>query len=372
MPGRIVVFGATGYTGRLVAERLAAAGAAPVLAGRNEERLKRLAASMDGDVQTVKADVMRQNSVFEMVGPDDVLVTTVGPFNKWGDPAVRAAIAAPCPYMDSTGESTFIRRIFEEFSGPAEAAGVPLMTAMGYDFVPGSLAGALALEEAGEDAVRVDVGYYSLGAGLDMGSAGTKESLVGVTLDPGYKFEGGRLVSDRPAARVRSFEVKGRDRPAVSVPAAEHFALPASYPRLQEVNVYLGWFGPLARAMQAGSLATSMVTRLPGARTVLQKAGERLVSLTGSPEPGTTPGGLSWIAATAYSSAGDPLAEVHLSGADGYDFTASFLAWAARRTLATGVDGAGALGPVRAFGLETLEAGCAEAGLTRVREPAAP
>ena len=72
MTSRIIVFGATGYTGRLVAERLAAQGARPVLAGRDERRLGELAERLGG-LETVKADAMRRNSVFAAVEPGDVL-----------------------------------------------------------------------------------------------------------------------------------------------------------------------------------------------------------------------------------------------------------------------------------------------------------
>src|SRR4051794_32316653 len=154
---RIVLFGATGYTGRLVAERLVALGERPVLAGRDSDRLKRLSERLGTDLETVKADVLRQNNVFALVDEDDGLVSTVGPFAKYGEPAVRAAIAAPATYIDSTGEPTWIRRVFEEFDKPGHRHGAALLPAMGYDYVPGQLAGALALEEAGDAAVRVDV-----------------------------------------------------------------------------------------------------------------------------------------------------------------------------------------------------------------------
>jgi short subunit dehydrogenase-like uncharacterized protein len=360
MDGRIVVFGATGYTGRLVAERLMAAGARPVLAARNPDRLPESLAGLE----TVRADAMRQNTVFGLVdSPDDVLVSTVGPFAKWGGPAVRAAVAAGCTYLDSTGEPAFIRQVFSEFGGPAARSGARLLTAMGYDYVPGALAGALALSEAGEDAVRVDVGYYALGGMINSLSAGTKQSLVGVTLADGHAFRDGRVQTARAAERVRSFSVAGRPRVAISVGGAEHFSLPAAYPALREVNVYLGWFGPLAKPLQAGSLVGSFVTRLPGARPVMQAVGERVAGLVPDPDPGTTPGGRSWIAAEAFSPAGERLSEVHLTGVDGYEFTAAFMAWAAQQR----VEGAGALGPVEAFGLERLEAGCRAAGLERVR-----
>src|SRR3954468_15400259 len=368
VPARIVLFGATGYTGRLTAERLVALGERPLLAGRSEDRLASLAADLGG-LEWRRADVYRRNSVFDLVEDGDVLVSTVGPFAKWGEPAVAAAIAARATYLDSTGEPVFIRRVFEEWGAPAARGGARLLTAMGYDFVPGALAGALALEEAGEAAVRVGVGYYSLGAPAL--SEGTKASAVGAALNLGFAFRGGRVVDARPAERVREFRVKGRDRAAVSVGGAEHFTLPTAYPRLREVNVYLGWFAALARPLQAATLVGSAVARVPGVRGALQIAGERLVGLSGSPEPGTTPGGLSWIAAQALDASGLPLAEVHLSGADAYEFTAAFVAWAARRALPEGGSGTGPLGPVEAFGLEALQEGCEFAGLARVERPAA-
>jgi short subunit dehydrogenase-like uncharacterized protein len=359
---RIVVFGATGYTGRLIAERLVAQGVRPVLAGRSESRLSELAATLGG-LEYVRADVLRKNSVFDLVGADDVLVSTVGPFVKWGETAVRAAVAAGCVYLDSTGEPVFIRRVFEEFGSPAARSGARLLTAMGYDFAPGALAGALALEEAGPGAVRVDVGYYALGGGPSSLSAGTRESLVGVTLDDSHAFREGRMRSVRPAERVRSFAVAGKRREAISVGGAEHFGLPAVYPAIREVNVYLGWFGPLARPLQAGSFVGSFVRRVPLAQPAMRIAGERVLGLVKGPEPSTTPGGRSWIAAEAYDGAGRVLSEVHLAGVDGYEFTASFMAWAAQQP----VTGAGALGPVEAYGVERLLEGARIAGLDRVR-----
>ena len=363
MARRIIIFGATGFTGRLLAQRLAAQDASPVLAGRSEESLRALAEPLGLEWQV--ADALRQNSVFALLEPGDVLVSTVGPFVKWGEPAVRAAIAAKGIYIDSTGEPPFIRRVFDELGPPAARAGAALLPAMGYDFVPGALAGGLALEEAGEGAVRVDIGYYAFGAGV---SAGTRRSAVGIMFDDGYAFREGALRPARIAERVRSFHVRGKDRDAVSIGGSEHFALPAIESRLEEVNVYLGWFPAFARPLQAGSLAGSVVLRVPGVRGVLKAVGDRAVEVVGGPdEPGS---GISWVVAEAYDAAGERLAEVHVSGGEPYALTAGILAWAARHAAGEGVDGTGALGPLEAFGLRALEDGCREAGLERVSEPA--
>jgi short subunit dehydrogenase-like uncharacterized protein len=365
MPSRIVVFGATGYTGRLTAERLVAQGERPLLAGRSESRLRELAERLDG-LEWRVADVERPETVGALVGRGDVLLSTVGPFKRWGEPALGAAVGASAVYIDSTGEPPFIRRVFDEFGEPARRAGATLLPAMGYDFVPGTLAGALALQEAGDAAVRVDVGYYALGGGPQALSRGTKASLAGVALDRSFAYRGGRVQTVRSAERVRGFSVRGKERPAISVGGVEHFTLPAAYPRLREVNVYLGWFAGASRAVQLSSRLSAGVTRIPGARGLLARGGEKIAGMGGSgPAPGTTPGTMSYVAGIAYGAEGDQLAEVHVSGADAYDFTAGCLAWAARRAAHEGVQATGAAGPLEAFGLEALETGCAKAGLTR-------
>lgn len=361
MADRIVVFGATGYTGELIASRLVAQGVRPVLAGRSEHRLAELAERLGG-LEHARADALRQNTVFDLVGPEDVLISTVGPFGKWGLPAARAAVAAGCTYLDTTGEPEFMRRLFDELDEPARRSGARLIPAFAYEFAAGTLAGALALAEAGAGAVRVDVGYYAFGAGPGSLSAGTRESLVGITLGDHFAFRGGRIVRVRAAERVRSFTARGQDREAVSIGGVEHYALPEAFAALHEVNVYLGGLGPLSRALQAGSLVGSVVQRLPLARPTMRFWGERAVSLVGGPDAGTTPGMESWIAAEAFDASGSVLATVNLAGTDAYDFTASLMAWGAQRA----VDGAGVLGPVTAFGLEALESGAAAAGLTRV------
>src|SRR4051794_17703981 len=179
MAGRIVLFGATGYTGDLTARALVDRGARPVLAARTESRVRALADELGG-LDWAVADVGDPSSVRALVERGDVLVSTVGPFVRWGEPAVQAAVASGANYLDSTGEPPFIRRVFEEWGPGAEAAGVALVTAMGYDWVPGNLAGALALREAGPDAVRVELGYFISGSASMSG--GTRASSAAALL----------------------------------------------------------------------------------------------------------------------------------------------------------------------------------------------
>jgi short subunit dehydrogenase-like uncharacterized protein len=372
---RIVVFGATGYTGRLVSEALIGRGAEPVLAGRSRDRLVDLASELGG-LEIALADVSEPASVAALVEAGDVLVTTVGPFVRWGDVAARAAIERGAHYLDSTGEPQFIRAVFEAHGPAAERASIGMLTAFGYDYVPGNLAGALALREAGAAASRVDVGYFLtgrpaangglrglLGGGLGGMSGGTLASTMESLARPSFAFRDGRIVAERGAKRVRSFDLGGGSAQGFSVGGSEHFALPRLSPGLRDVNAYLGWFGPLSRVVQATGLAGAAVASLPAGRRALAAAAARAAGSTGGPSAEVRAGTGSVILALACDGGDRELARARLVGANGYTFTGEILAWGAMRAADGGLAGAGALGPVEAFGLDELREGVASAGL---------
>jgi short subunit dehydrogenase-like uncharacterized protein len=363
MPGRIVLFGATGYTGELTARALVGRGVRPVLSARNAQRLEALARQLGG-LDTAVADVGRPDTVCALVQRGDVLISTVGPFGRYGEPVVQAAIAAGAHYLDSTGEGPFIREVFQRHGPGARAAGCALLTAFGYDFVPGNLAGALALHDAGENATRIDIGYFT--PGRFAVSGGTRASAAGMILEPGFAWRGGRIVTERQAARVRSFRMHSSTKPAVSISASEHFTLPRLYPGLRDVGVYLGTFGAAARAVQALSAVNSVLMRIPPAQSATGAALTRLVKgSTGGPDAHARAKSGSYVVAAAYDVTGSELSQVRLTGVNVYDFTADMLSWGAHRAAAGALQGTGALGPVEAFGLDLLQTGAAEAGLAR-------
>jgi short subunit dehydrogenase-like uncharacterized protein len=370
MSGRIVLFGATGYTGELTARALVDAGpevaGKVVLAARNEARVCALAEEL-GDLQWGVADVSEPSGIRALLEHGDVLLSTVGPFNRWGHAAVGAAIDAGAHYLDSTGEGRFIREVFDLYGPRAQAAGCGLVTAFGYDWVPGNLAGGLALAQAGEAATRVRIGYFVTGGpmGPSALSGGTRASAAGVLLDRGFAFREGRLTDERTGKRVHRFELSlGKRASALSVGSSEHLALPRLQPSLREIDVYLGWFGPATRAFQAVSAGLAGVTRSASAKQRLEALVARVEKgSSGGPDAPTRARGGSLVLAEALNATGNPIAAVRLEGVNGYDFTARILAWGARTIADDGPRGTGALGPIDAFGLEVLQEGCAEAGI---------
>ena len=341
--GRIVLFGATGYTGRLAAEAMVERGLRPVLAARRRERLEAMAASWAVWRPRWRTWPTRP-SVRALVERGDVLVTTVGPFARWAARR-RGRLAAGAHYIDSTGEPAFIREVFERYGPVAERSAAAMLTAFGYDWVPGNLAGGIALERAGGAAVRVDIGYFIKGKARDeRRDDGVDRRRAG---RPELRLPRRRVQTERGAKRVRGFQVGSKKRDGGLGRQLEHFALPRIAPQLREVNAYLGWFGPLARPMQVMSMGDR---RCRAASSLLKALGNRFVKgSTGGPDAESARKSGSHIVAIAYDSGGRELAQAELTGVDGY--TSRPDARLGRPARGRGrPQGTGALGPVDGSG----------------------
>ncbi|WP_067463507.1 saccharopine dehydrogenase family protein [Nocardia amamiensis] len=141
----LVLFGATGFVGKLTAEYLA--GAAPesarvALAGRS---LDKLTAVRDGlgpkaaDWGLVLADSTDQTALDELAARTTVVVTTVGPYLRYGMPLVAACAKAGTHYADLTGEPLFIRDAIDAYHDRAAATGAKIVNSCGYDSIPSDI-----------------------------------------------------------------------------------------------------------------------------------------------------------------------------------------------------------------------------------------
>lgn len=366
MTSRIVLFGATGYTGELTARALVRRGQLPVLAGRCADRLKHLAAEL-GDLEIAVADVEQPKTIAALVERDDVLISTVGPFSRWGRPALAAAVGTGAHYLDSTGEPQFIQDVFENWSPRARASGSALLTAMGYDYVPGNLAAALALRDAGPTASRVEIGYFVTGpTGRNGLSGGTLASLADALFEPGFARRGGVITGERAGMRQRRFDVAGAQRSGLSLGGSEHFTLPQTYPRLKDVDVYLGWFGSSSKPLSLLSRSGGAVLSLPPVKKFGNLVTQRMFrGSSGGPDEATRAAYETVVVAETFDARGNSLARVVVEGMNPYDFSGAMLAWAADRIANVGVRGVGALGPVAAFGLDELTEGVRQSGIQR-------
>jgi short subunit dehydrogenase-like uncharacterized protein len=146
----IVLFGATGFTGALTAEYLAAAmpdGTSWALAGRNRGKLEALRGRLSLREGATEPDLLEANvtdpaSLRRVAEGARVVITTVGPYIHYGDGLVAACAEAGTDYVDLTGETEFVDRCYVRHHAKAVESGARLVHACGFDSIPPDL-GAL-------------------------------------------------------------------------------------------------------------------------------------------------------------------------------------------------------------------------------------
>ena len=138
----VIVWGATGFTGRLVAEYLnerygAQSNVRWAIAGRNPEKLARVADEIGaGDVPVITGDASDAASLEAMVGRTKAVITSVGPYQNYGEPLVAACARAGTDYVDLTGEPPFMRQMIDKYTDQAAKSGARIVHSCGFDSVP--------------------------------------------------------------------------------------------------------------------------------------------------------------------------------------------------------------------------------------------
>ncbi|NEA52538.1 saccharopine dehydrogenase NADP-binding domain-containing protein, partial [Streptomyces sp. SID10815] len=143
-PYDIVLFGATGFVGRLTAEYLAAHapdGLRWAVAGRSERKLEELREALPGgaSVGVVTADVADPDSLRELARRTRVVATTVGPYVTYGEELVAACADSGTDCVDLTGEPEFVDLVYVRHDARARETGARLVHACGFDSVPHDL-----------------------------------------------------------------------------------------------------------------------------------------------------------------------------------------------------------------------------------------
>ena len=137
---KIAVYGASGYTGRLVIAELARRDIDVVLAGRSPERLGEAAVEAGAPYAEVRRAELDDTATLAGALRDcDAMINCAGPFIASGAAVVRAAIAAGCHYVDISGEQLYLKQIFDTFAVPATDAGVTIVPGVNDDGLPSDL-----------------------------------------------------------------------------------------------------------------------------------------------------------------------------------------------------------------------------------------
>ncbi len=150
----VVVYGASGYTGRLVCEFLRQYRIPFVAAGRNAQRVQETMDRLPG-VETADYEVVAVDNTVdeltELFAGRSVVCNVVGPFERFGEPVVQAALAAGAHYIDTTGEPAFVELVMDRYGTAYREAGLALAPCTAYMYTPVDIATNMLLEDGGFD-----------------------------------------------------------------------------------------------------------------------------------------------------------------------------------------------------------------------------
>lgn len=237
-PFDVVLFGATGYTGKLIAGCLQGRGLSYALAGRNPEKLRALSASLAEKPPILMAESGDAKSLLDMAKVTRVLVSAAGPFAQQGEAVVRACLKGGSHYLDTTAELPFILHVTRTFHEQALKKHLAVGPAFGFDVAPGHLAGCMALAALPQaQGAQVNLYYqfhravYSRGSAKSMFAAATEEGVV---------FEGGRFEAAHALDEKQDVRLPGEKvaQQALLMPLGEVVTLAHSLP-VAEVKTWV-------------------------------------------------------------------------------------------------------------------------------------
>lgn len=342
----LVLFGATGFTGGLTAEYLAAhapAGCRWALAGRNQARLEQVRTRLTAidpslaDLPLLHADVEDPDSLRAVAEQTRVVATTVGPYVSYGEPLVAACAEAGTDYADLTGESEFVDRTYVAHHARAVETGARLVHACGFDSIPHDLGALFTVQQLPEGVPVRMRGMLRSNAAF---SGGTFHSAIGAFARVGQMKKAlaeRRKVEPRPEGRrVRTVaERPHRDKESgywlVPLPTIDPFVVKRSamaldrfgpdftyahYAAVKRLPMVVGGVagvGLLAGAAQVGPLRRQILKRVP------QGSG-----------PDEAKRARSWFTMRFVAEGGGQTVRTQVSGGDpGYTETAKMLSEAA-------------------------------------------
>jgi short subunit dehydrogenase-like uncharacterized protein len=275
---KFLLYGAYGYTGRLIARMAAEHGLAPTLSGRNEAKLETMAAESGFEYRVVNLEDER--GLHALVSEFVVVLHAAGPFVKTASAMHRACLATGTHYLDITGEIDAFA-MAQRLDAEAKARGVMLLPGVGFDVVPTDCLAAY-LKQRLPSADHLTLAFAWKGGGVSHGTAMTMLEGLG---KPGAIRKDGEIVPVPPAYDVETFPfAEGRDRAAVTIPWGDvftayyttgipnietYFAAPSVQINFMSFSRYLG---PLLRTSFVKNFLRGRVAARPAGPSDEQRA----------------------------------------------------------------------------------------------------
>jgi hypothetical protein len=357
----VVVYGASGYTGRLVCEYLRELNVPFVAAGRSKDRLHEVLAKVPG-VETVDHDAAEVEhevgALIELFRGARVVCNTVGPFIRYGDAVAEAALAAGCHYLDTTGEQNWMMHAKQRWGQAYAEKGLLLAPSVAQMYTTGEIAANICLENPGLDTLDILVLWRGFPT-----YASTQTIFAILTAD-WYRLEENQYVKWAPET---TFEVvvPGQHETAIALPwgGTSHPVWFKDDPRVANCRAAGGVFD---RTVMQGVVATTKMVEEQIKTLPAEQQGPALAAVAAGVQAGMPPRENPRLNTSLDSvHASGPLGRAHcvIHGNSNYKQTGLLQAYAAysllqqpprRIGLASGCQAFGhreLLGVLRSFGL---------------------
>lgn len=347
---QVAVVGATGFTGQLIAAVLAERGHRARLVVRDRDRLA--ATALDACLHDVEvAEITDPTALRRALDGTTVVISAAGPFVQLGPPVVDAAAEVGAHYIDITGEQAHIRWLSEQRHALFAQRGIAAVPAVGFDFVPGQLAGAIAATQvSAPTAAHVAYAVGRSPKSAPRSSSGTRATVASMLGQRGVALVDGRLLEEWPAEarRLAWFPQPLGPCHAAGIPAAEAILLPRVAPTLRTVRTYLALKGWQAESLQAAAwLGQHQLMARPMRRLITRSRRDPLPAQRAATRwSAVAEVAVESVAQRTKASGGRPeaLARAWVAGVDMYGFTAHAAVLAAERLqAASGTGGQAAL-----------------------------
>lgn len=265
---RLILYGSYGYTGNLIAEKALESGLAPVLSGRNLQKLQDQAQRLDLPFMAASLDA--PNELDKLLENAAVVLHCAGPFIDTWKPMAKACLRNGCHYLDITGEIEVFESLHSLDSQFREKK-LMAMPGTGFDVVPTDCLAAW-LKQLLPDATHLELAFAGLGSGVSRGTAKTMIRNLG---RGGAVRRNGKIEKVSPAWRSREidFGFGGKKLDAVSIPWGDvstayystgignitvYMAMPRKQIKIMGLSEYLG---PLLRTGVVKQILTRIAER---------------------------------------------------------------------------------------------------------------
>lgn len=314
MKPKILLLGAYGYTGRLIAKKLSKQKISFTAAGRDVEKLKKLKSTLKLKTPLLRVDTLEASSIEQALSTHDLIINTVGPFSQFSREVIRFAAEKGKIYLDITGEQAFVMESYTTLNEIAAQSGATLICSCSFE---SALADFGAAQICTPDQKYSEISsFYEIKATLP--SPGTRLTMQISSSQKTFIYENNTFIEKSPMAASASIEDEGTSLNAYFIPYPEVFFFSKEY-QVKNCGSYF-----VMNEVQASFLKKGLPQKI-NINEIIQK--QKNSNYEGPDETARSQQAFKiWVKAVG----ADKTRIIKMSGRDPYDLTAQIIVEAAK------------------------------------------